>query len=246
MAGEPVKQPPSGPTSEARPTRLVIIAHPDDAEFTVAGTVARWVKEGFRVVYVVCTDGSRGSNDPHMPPERLAPVRHTEQVEAARILGVQEVIFLDYEDGTLQPTMELRRELTRLIRRFRPDVVVLGDPTRYFHRNLYVNHPDHRAAAEAALYAVFPSACTRFAFSELLEEGLEPHKVGEIYLTGSSDPDTWVDISETVALKIAALKAHRSQVTADYVEERIRDWNGALGRQHGVAFAEEFRRIILR
>lgn len=227
-------------------TRMVIAAHPDDPEFTVAGTVARWVKEGWHVVYVICTDGSRGSNDPEMPPERIGPIRHAEQREAARILGVQTVIFLDHEDGTLQPTLELRRELTRLVRRFRPDIVVTADPTRYFHRNVYVNHPDHRAAGEAALYAVFPSAVTRYLFRELLDEGLEPHKVSEIYLSGAVEPDTWVDITDTIDLKIAALKAHRTQVDPEYVEVRIREWNGELGRKYGVPFAEEFRRIVLR
>jgi LmbE family N-acetylglucosaminyl deacetylase len=226
--------------------RMVIIAHPDDAEFTSAGTVARWIHEGAQVVYVVCTDGSRGSNEPDMPPERMAPIRRAEQLEAARILGVKATIFLEHQDGTLQPTLELRRQLTRLVRRYAPDIVICGDPTRYFHRDEYVNHPDHLAAAEAALYAVFPSAVTRFVFPELLHEGLQPHKVREIYLYGSPQPNTFVDISDTIELKIAALRAHRSQVTADYADARLRDWNGQLGRKHGVRFAEEFRRIVLR
>ncbi len=226
--------------------RMVIIAHPDDAEFTCAGTVARWIREGSEVVYVICTDGSRGSNEPDMPPERMAPIRRAEQLEAARILGVKTTIFLDYADGTLQPTLELRCQLTRLVRRYAPDIVICGDPTRYFHRDEYVNHPDHRAAAEAALYAIFPSAVTRFVFPELLDEGLQPHKVREIYLYGSPEPNTFVDISDTIELKIAALRAHRSQVTSDYADARIRDWNGQVGRQYGVPFAEEFRRIVLR
>jgi LmbE family N-acetylglucosaminyl deacetylase len=232
-------------TSVSKSARLAITAHPDDTEFTMAGTVARWVKEGHDVIYVICTDGSRGSNDPKMPPERIAPVRHAEQLEAARVLGVRKVEFLDYEDGTLQPTLELRRDLTRMIRRYRPDIVICGDPTVYI-RNMYINHPDHRAAAEAAIHAIFPSACTRFIFRELLDEGLEPFKVPEIYLYGSSEPDMWVDISETVDLKIEALKAHRSQVKPEYVDARIKEWNGEQGRRHGVAFAEEFKRITLR
>jgi LmbE family N-acetylglucosaminyl deacetylase len=226
--------------------RMVIIAHPDDAEFTCAGTVARWIREGSQVIYVVCTDGSRGSNEPNMPPERMAPLRRAEQMEAARILGVKTTVFLDHEDGTLQPTLQLRRELTRLIRCYAPDIVICSDPTRYFHHDVYVNHPDHRAAGEAALYAIFPSAVTRFVFPELLDEGLQPHKVQEIYLYGSPEPNIFVDISDTIELKIAALKAHRSQVTSDYADARLRDWNGQLGRQHCVRFAEEFRRIVLR
>jgi len=227
-------------------TRLVIVAHPDDAEFTCAGTVARWVQEGFRVVYAICTDGSRGSNAPELSPEVVAEVRTEEQLAAARILGVSEIVFLNHEDGTLEPTLALRRELTKLVRKYRPDVVVCGDPTRYFYRNVYVNHPDHRAAAEAAIYAIFPSAVTRYVFPELLDEGLQPHKVSEIYLYGAAESDTWIDISETVHLKAAALKAHRSQVEPDYADQRVREWNGELGRQHGVGYAEEFRRIILR
>ena len=226
--------------------RMVITAHPDDSEFSVAGTVARWVREGWQVIYVICTDGSRGSNERDMPPERMRPIRHAEQREAANIVGVETVIFLDHEDGTLEPTMELRRELTRLIRRYRPDIVVCADPSRYFNRNVYVNHPDHRAAGEAALYAIFPSAVTRYIFRELLDEGLEPYKVREIYLSGSPEPDTWVDITETMDLKLAALKAHGSQVDPDAVDSRMREWNGEVGRKHGVAYAEEFRRIILR
>jgi LmbE family N-acetylglucosaminyl deacetylase len=227
-------------------TRMVIVAHPDDPEFTCAGTVALWVKEGHQVVYVICTDGSRGSNDPGMPPEVMAPIRKAEQLEAARILGVSEVLFLDHEDGTLEHTLELRKELTRLVRRYRPDVVISGDPTRIISRNVYINHPDHRAAAEATVYAVFPSAVTRFVFPELLDEGLEPHKVQEVYLYAPPEGNHWVDVSDTIDLKIAALKAHRSQVAPDYVDERIREWNGELGRLHGVAYAEEFRKIVLR
>jgi len=226
-------------------TYMVIVAHPDDAEFTVAGTVRKWVEEGSQVIYVVCTDGSRGSNDPQMPPVRMKPVRHAEQREAARILGVQEVVFLDYEDGTLQPTLELRRDLTRVIRRYKPDIVICQDPTLYFYGNNYINHPDHRAAGEAALYAIFPSAGTRFIFPELLKEGLEPHQVREVYLYGSSDPNFWIDITGTIDVKIAALKAHRSQVAPDYAEWRLRAWNGEVGKRHGVPYAEEFKRMIL-
>ncbi|KPL25388.1 MAG: hypothetical protein AMJ93_00380 [Anaerolineae bacterium SM23_84] len=227
-------------------TRMVIMAHPDDAEFTCAGTVARWVGEGWQLTYVICTDGSRGSNDPQMPPERMAPIRRAEQLAAARILGVQTVVFLEYEDGILEPSLRLRRDLTRLIRLHRPDIVICPDPTRHFHRNVYVNHPDHRAAGEAALYAVFPSACTRFVFRELLDEGLEPHRVHEIYLYGAPEPDSYVDITQTVELKIQALRAHRSQVSPEYAEARLRDWNAEVGRRYGVPYAEEYRRIILR
>ena len=234
---------PLGPDGEPG-TCLVIMAHPDDAEFNVAGTVARWIRDGWRVIYVVCTDGSRGSNDAHMPPSRMKPIRHAEQLKAADILGVHTVVSLDYEDGTLQPTLELRRDLTRLIRRFKPTIVISRDPSVHFYGD-YINHPDHRATGEAALYAVFPSAGTRFIFPELLEEGLEPHRVRELFLYGSPEPDVWVDITETVDLKIAALKAHRSQVRADRAEAWIRARAGDIGKRFGVAYAEQFNRMIL-
>jgi LmbE family N-acetylglucosaminyl deacetylase len=196
-------------------------------------------------VYVICTDGSRGSNDAHMAPSRMKPIRHAEQTKAAHILGVQTVVLLDYEDGTLEPTLELRRDLTRLIRRFKPEIVISADPTLRFRHNNHINHPDHRAAGEAALYAVFPSAETRFVFPELLEEGLEPHRVLKLFLFASADPDTWVDITETVDLKVAALKAHQSQVREDLAEAWIRARSGAIGKRYGVTCAEEFKVLTL-
>ena len=234
---------PLGPAGEPG-TCLVIMAHPDDAEFNVAGTVARWIRDGWRVIYAVCTDGSRGSNDANMPPSRMKPIRRAEQLKAGDILGVHTVVSLDYEDGTLQHTLELRRDLTRLIRRFTPTIVISRNPSMRFYGD-YINHPDHRAAGEAALHAVFPSSGTRFIFPELLEEGLEPHRVRELFLYGSPDSDVWVDITETVDLKIAALKAHRSQVRADRAEAWIRARAGAIGERFGVAYAEQFSRMTL-
>lgn len=225
---------------------MVIVAHPDDAEFTVAGSVARWVAEGHDVIYVICTDGSRGSNNPQMSPEQMALVRQQEQREAARILGLKDVVFLGYADGTLQATLELRRDITREIRRYKPDLVVCGDPRVRIYNSTYLNHPDHRAAADAALDAVFPSAETRFVFPELLGEGLEPHKVKEVYLSGALEPDTWIDITDFIDQKIAALKAHKSQVgEGAWVEEMIRGWNSATAQGHGMAYAEAFKRIEL-
>jgi len=187
---------------------MVIAAHPDDEEFTVAGTLARWIQAGAEAITVVCTDGSRGCNDPHCRPAELIPIRRREQEAASAALGVRRVIFLDYEDGTLQPTLDLRRDLTREIRRFRPDTVVCGDPTVRFYGPGYLNHPDHRAAADAALDAVFPSAGTRWIFPELLaeQEGLEPHDVSVVYLWGAGEPDTWVDITDTIDLKNPGLE----------------------------------------
>ena len=230
-----------------QPRRVVVItAHPDDAEFTVAGTVARWAREGQEVIYVICTDGSRGSNDPKIEPVAMAVIRRAEQDAAAQVLGVKEVVYLDYEDGILQPTLALRRDLTRVIRRYRPDVVICSDPTRRFHGDDYLSHPDHRAGGDAALDAVFPSAGTRYIFPELLAEGLEPHDVKEVYVHGHSEPNHWVDITETIEIKIAALQRHNSQVGDwDDLPEGIRSWAREAGAAQGMAYAESFKRIIL-
>ena len=172
---------------------LSIHAHPDDQEFTVAGTLAKWAREGSEIVTICLTRGAAGSNRftlADMTPARLATIREEEQRAACRVLGIAEVVFLDYEDGTLTPTIEMRRTLTRLVRRYRHDAVVCGDPTVRFYGNRYMNHPDHRVAADVALDAVFPSAETRFIFPDLLEEGLEPHHVREVWLHGSSRSDS--------------------------------------------------------
>src|SRR5262249_47323353 len=156
--------------------------------------------------------GSNESTPADMTREALAILREDEQREACKILGVAETIFLDYPDGMLEPSIAMRRDLTRLIRRHRPDAVVCGDPTIRCYGNRYLNHPDHRVAADVALDAVFPSAETRLIFPELIDEGLQPHHVGLVFLHGASSPDTFVDIGDTLDVKLAALKAHRSQM----------------------------------
>jgi LmbE family N-acetylglucosaminyl deacetylase len=223
------------------PTRiLVIVAHPDDIEFGCAGSIARWVREGSAVTYCIVTDGSAGSNDPNVQRDDLIRRRKEEQLVAAQHVGVNDVRFLGYQDSMLQPTLELRKELTRLIRELRPERVVCQDPTTFFVRGSYINHPDHRAAGEAAIYAVFPSAETRPSFPELLAEGYEPHHVSELYLTLTLAPDTIIDISETIEQKIAALLAHASQVGPE-AEQWIREWNSELGKEHGYGYAEAFK-----
>lgn len=219
---------------------LVIVAHPDDIEFGLAGSIARWADEGARITYCIVTDGAAGSNDPHADLKALALRRQEEQREAAAIVGVHDVRFLGYKDGTLQPTIELRKELARLIREIKPYRVVCQDPTTVFVRHEYINHPDHRAAGEAAVYAVFPSAETRPIFPELLSEGFEPHHVTELYLTLTLQPDTFIDITTTMDRKIAALLCHRSQVGPE-VEQWVREWNAETGRQAEVPYAEPFR-----
>ncbi|NJM05324.1 PIG-L family deacetylase [Candidatus Gracilibacteria bacterium] len=219
---------------------LVVCAHPDDIEFGVSGSVARWVAEGAQVIYCIITDGAAGSNDPQVDLAQLARQRVDEQRAAAAVVGVQDVRFLGYKDSTLQPTLELRRELTRIIRELKPYRVVCQDPTTYFVRDGYINHPDHRAAGEATIYAVFPSAETRPSFPELLSEGFEPHHVSELYLTLTLQPNTVVDISAQIDRKIEALLCHRSQVNAD-VEQWVRERNAEMGKEAGYAYAEPFR-----
>jgi LmbE family N-acetylglucosaminyl deacetylase len=227
---------------------MSIHAHPDDQDFTVAGTLAKWSRAGCDIISVIITNGDAGSNDPRKGAEyrsELAALREQEQRAANAVLGARETIFLGYLDGQLIPSIELRRDLTRLIRRHKPEVVLTGDPSAWFYGNDYINHPDHRAAAEAALYAVFPSAGSRMIFVELLEEGLLPHNVSRLYMHGSEKPDTWVDIAETIDLKIEALNMHFSQADTHGSEKMIREWAAEDGRQNGLRQAEAFRVMIL-
>jgi len=228
---------------------MSIVAHPDDQDFTVAGTLAKWVKAGCKVISVLITSGDSGSNDvtkdaDHKPV--LAKLREAEQQAANAVLGISETVFLRYPDGELVATLALRKDLTRLIRLYKPDVVVTGDPSSWFYGNEYINHPDHRAAAEAATYAVFPSAGTRLIFPDLLEAGYEPHNVKRLYIQGSEKSDTWVDISETIDIKIEALKKHVSQVDTHEVDKWMRDWAKEVGGEKGLDFAEAYRVMILK
>jgi LmbE family N-acetylglucosaminyl deacetylase len=227
---------------------LSIHAHPDDQEFTVAGTLAKWARTGTRVVTVCITSGGAGSNQstpPDMTREALTAVREAEQRAACRVLGVAEVVFLGYEDGLLEPSLALRRDLTRLIRRYRPDAVVCGDPTVRYYGATYLNHPDHRAAADAALDAVFPSAGTRFIFPELLAEGLPPHHVPAVFIHGSTRPDTFIDITDVLDVKVAALREHRSQMGDWDPTDMLTRWAREQGRRRGLRAAEAFRRMTL-
>ncbi|MBS1251978.1 MAG: N-acetyl-alpha-D-glucosaminyl L-malate deacetylase 1 [Anaerolineales bacterium] len=202
---------------------MVISAHPDDAEFGAGGAVAKWVHEGKAVVYVVATRGEKGSGDPDMSSERLAEIREQEQRAAARRLGVSEVVFLGYIDGELQPDLDLRRDITREIRRWRPDLVVCQNPTT-FYVDGYINHPDHRAVGEATLAAIFPIARDHLNFPEQKAEGLQPHKVKYVYMNISPDADIFVDITDTIEVKIRALWEHDSQFDdPEQLAERLRE-----------------------
>jgi LmbE family N-acetylglucosaminyl deacetylase len=227
---------------------MSIQAHPDDQEFTIAGTLARWVQHGCQVISVIVTSGDAGSNESSRGADYkpiLAHLREDEQIAANLVLGIRETAFLHYPDGELQATLGLRKDLTRLIRQYKPDLVVTGDPTRVFHGSDYVNHPDHRAAAEAAIYAAFPSAGTRLIFTDLLDEGYAPHNVKKLYLHGAEKPDVWVDTIETLDLKIAALKKHSSQLGDWDPTEMMREWAADTGKEPGLPAAEAFKVMTL-
>ena len=225
---------------------MVIAAHPDDIEFVVAGTVARWVRAGTQARYVLVTSGDAGSFQPGITREELARVREAEQRAAARVVGVHEVVFLGYPDGEVEPTLDLRRDLVREIRRFKPDTVICSDPTRFLVGSRYINHPDHRAVGQAALDAIAPAAAMPLAFVELREEGLEPHRVSQVLVASTPEPDTWIDITPTIDLKIEALRQHASQFPNGWDPEGLlREWGSENGAKIGVRYAEAFRRIIL-
>jgi LmbE family N-acetylglucosaminyl deacetylase len=230
---------------------LVVVAHPDDAEFGCAGTIAAWAREGWEAYLVVCTDAAGGGSDEatDVGPQarrRITETRRAEQRAASAILGLREVIFLDYVDGLLMPSLELRRDLVRLLRRYRPARVICQSPDRVWRplMSLGRHHPDHLAAGQAALAALYPAAQNPWDFPELLGEGLLPHKVREIYIMGAPEPNHAVDITATLDLKLVALRAHESQVGARFadLEQRLRTWAADNGAQYGMACAEVFHR----
>jgi len=231
----------------SRPERvLVIAAHPDDLEFTVAGTISKWAREGTESFYLICTSGEAGSHDLNISPNRLGPIRRTEQQEAAKILGVKEVTFLNYPDGTLQASLDLKRELTGFIRLYKPTAVITWDPMRRYYGSSGFNHPDHIAVGDAAFAAIMPACDSPFIFPELLTQGLEPYKVHEVYLFGSEELNVWIDISETIDLKVSALQCHKSQFgnlieLSDYARFSAQ----RQGFAHGIQYAESFRYFCL-
>jgi LmbE family N-acetylglucosaminyl deacetylase len=222
---------------------MVVTAHPDDSEFGAGGTIARLVANGAEVTYVIVTNGNKGSSDRTMTSERLATIREEEQRNAARTLGVARVEFLGYPDGEVEDTRELRRDVTREIRRWRPDLVISMNPHRTY--NLGGSHRDHRIVAGVALDCVYPLARDHLSFPELMPD-YEPHKVLEIHLMQWENPQLVVDITDVMDLKIKALACHASQF-ADFpaVEKRIRERAAELGKPKGYAYAETFDRIVL-
>lgn len=223
---------------------MVVVAHPDDAEFMAAGTVAKWARAGSTITYVIVTKGDKGSDDASMTPTQIAAIREDEQRAAGKILGVANFEFMGYPDGYLEHTLALRRDLARVIRKHKPEVVICFDPTNRFLADNYVNHPDHRASGDATIDAVFPTARDRLTFPELLADGLEPHKVQQLWLGAAEKPNVTVDIGDTFDLKREALLAHPSQFGADVLQfvEMLARWSA---EDEPFDFGEKFRRFIL-
>lgn len=236
---------------EEMPKRaLVVVAHPDDAEFSCGATVARWTRDGWEVRFVIVTDASGGGDDhaTDVGPEArkaISDTRKAEQREAARILGVSGIDFLDYLDGTIEPTLELRRDITRMIRTYKPSILVCPSPDfRWDPFYIGRHHPDHLAVGRATIAAAYPASRNAWDFPELLEQGYQPHRVRELWVVGAPEMNHFVDVTETLDQKIEALRAHASQLAAHFeqVEQRVREGLTENGQQHGVGAAEEFYR----
>jgi LmbE family N-acetylglucosaminyl deacetylase len=219
---------------------LVVISHPDDGEFGAGPTIAHFSALGARIDYVVTTDGSKGTEDPEVTPEQLASTRMAEQRAAADIL------HLGYPDGYLQPTLELRKDITRQIRRFRPDLLITQNPQRRLDHNPFIGHPDHLATGEATLASVYPAARDHLNFPELWrDEKLEPWKVRQVLLTGVEEPNLWIDVADTFEVGLQSILAHVSQVDPPTVEERMRERARIIGEPQGIGLAQAFLSIIL-
>ena len=219
---------------------LVVTPHPDDAESGAGATIVKWATQGRKIVLVVCTNGDKGSSDPEMTSPKLAAIREEEQREAAEVLGVSEVVFLRHTDQHLQDTYELREQISRQIRIHTPHTVLTIDPNRP-----YIRHEDHYVCGRVTLNCVFPYSRDRLAFREHIAEGLEPHKTREVYMWGSQDPDTYLDVTDTFDTKLDALSRHRSQVGQGWElrEVRARTRYAEVGKKIGVTYAEAFKRI---
>jgi LmbE family N-acetylglucosaminyl deacetylase len=238
---------PEQTTQEVPERVLVVAAHPDDAEFGCGATVAKWVRQGSTAYYLICTNGDKGSDEPGISAEELAAIREKEQRAAAAAIGVSEVTFLPRRDGELIYSIELRGDVVRWIRTWKPDAVFTHDPTILISSNGFINHADHRATGEATVDAIYPFIRSPLQYQEQIAEGLEPHAVYDIYLWGANQPNFWVDVSDTIQCKLDALRCHASQFsdfdrTTQFATERLK----RAGEEHGVEYAETFRHINLR
>jgi LmbE family N-acetylglucosaminyl deacetylase len=225
---------------------LVIFSHPDDAEFSAASTIALLTRSGTRVDYVVTTDGGKGTEDPVVTPAQLTATREAEQRAAADKLGVTEIVHLGYPDGYLTPSLDLRRDIVRQIRRFRPDLVIAQNPIRRQDGNPFIGHPDHLATGEATLAAVYPAARDRLNFPELIDEGLEPWKVRQVLVSGVENPNLFLDVSSTFEQGLEALFCHASQISdRAEAEEGARERAMERGQMAGLALASAFLSIVI-
>lgn len=232
------------PPPPGRGPVLVVAAHPDDPEFGCGATQAKYVEEGRQVVVAVVTSGEEGGEDPSVPDAELNCQREEEQKRASAQLGVKTIEFLRFPDGRVENTLALRREIVRLIRRYKPESVFTHDPSNFFSDG-YLNHPDHRAVGHATLDAIFPAAGNPRSFRELLSEGLEPHKIKDVYMFFTAQANAWVDVTGCVEKKVAALREHKSQIKKpDEMAKRLMEWAQKTGEPHGVKAAEGFRRIV--
>lgn len=213
---------------------LVVMAHPDDCDFGAGGTIAQWTSRGIEVSYCIITNGDQGGEASDFPLEDMAQVRQREQRAAGKELGVENVTFLNYRDGSLFPSLELRKEIVREIRRAKPDRMVVQSPERNWER-IFASHPDHLAAGETAIQAVYPDARNPYAFTDLKEAGFEPWRVRELWITGSPQPNHYVDITDTFSKKMAALHAHVSQTAHNKeLEEMVRSWGEKNAEANGL------------
>lgn len=220
---------------------LGVGAHSDDLDFGAAGTFAKFAKDGADCYYLVCTDGSKGSRDPKMTPKRLAEIREGEQRASAKMLGVKDVFFLKHKDGEIVANLGLRKEIVRYIRKLKPNIVITQDPT-FLYSDRFVNHADHRAVGIATIDAVFPAARNPMTFPELKKEGLDVHRVKQMYLVNRTSPNYAVDISEFVDLKVKALLQHQSQGIGKH-SEFVKDMARTMGKQWKFKYAETFFKI---
>jgi LmbE family N-acetylglucosaminyl deacetylase len=228
---------------------LVILAHPDDPEFFCGGTLARWKKAGHKIHYCLITNGNKGTNDPLVTPEGLTKLRREEQDRAAAIIGVEEIHHLGYDDGTLVPDLKARKDVIRVIRKIKPNIIVTCDPTNFFPNDNYINHPDHRAAGIIAIDAVFPAAGNGMFFPELvIEEGLQPHSVKEVWLSLTNQGNFVIDVTEFYEIKINALLEHKSQIgdKEAFIQRMRISKRTSDSTESSPRYEENFRRIIFR
>lgn len=221
---------------------LGVAAHPDDLDFGASGTIAKWAREGAECYYLICTDGSKGSDDPKMTEAQLIKTRQNEQRAAGKIVGLKDVFFLKHVDTQLVSDLGLKKEIVRFIRKLRPDIVVTMDPTLVYSKRGFVNHTDHRAAGQATIDAVYPMARDRLTFRELEKEGLKPHKVKQLYLINFDNSNEVVDISKTISIKEKALLCHKSQIAKSSLGW-IRKMGAMSGKDKGYKFAERFVKL---